>query len=327
MRGTAICVADGWAAADYIRALAEGWLSKPPDFDWRLVSSERIRLAFGDRLPASRFVAGNADLVADVRVAADRPGPKVVVVSAGGMQAELDVVSWARSLALPVFQYVDTWYGYRRRMQSDGRLVLGDRVLVIDGHAAAEAAEEGLPADILVAVGHPVWERIGPLAPSQKRRTLFVGAPVRRDYGMKLGYTEIEAWDMLKQVIDASPDLAGEICYAPHPDDASPLRIDGVQVVKYRAEMLLSVDTVAGMFSAPLVDAYLSRRRAITLQPQALGYDMCPLSRHGRIPRVTAAAELAAALRAEPPDPRNLAADLMHSGARITAEIEKALLA
>lgn len=326
-QGTAICVAHSWAAAAYLRELTEGWLKQPPRFEWRLILSDHARQVFGNSPAASRFGNSESDLVSDVRNACDEPGPKAVFVSAGGAKVELDVVASTRSTGVPVLQYIDTWYGYRRRMQKGAGLVLGDRILVIDQCAINEAVAEGLPPDILVAVGHPVWERCHSLPPIQIRRLLFIGAPVQRDYGTKLGYTEVDAWQMLKETLDASPHLADDIIYAPHPDDASPLVIDGIEVVKYQSELLSSVDTVIGMFSAPLIEAFLVGRRVITLQPHASGYDMCPLSRHNRIPRVTTCGALTAALTAMPPDPGQLSVSLTGSCARVTSEIERALAA
>lgn len=324
-RGTVICVAESWAAAAYLRALAEGWLGQSPDFEWCLLPTDRVCAAFSEMPVGTHTVNGDGDFSSRLAQACDRPGPKVLLVSASGSKTEFAVVDGARSSGLPVLQYIDTWYNYRRRLQADDRLVLGDRILVIDDCAAAEAADEGLPRSLLVAVGHPVWQRCQPLPPSPTRSLLFVGAPVQREYGMTLGYTERHAWSILKSALDAFPGLFDDISYAPHPDDADALRIDGVKVVRYRPEMLSSVDTVVGMFSAPLIDAFLARRRAVTLQPNATSYDMCPLSRHGRIPRTTTVDGLMAALRATPPSPALLAHSLTGSQRRITAEIEKAL--
>ena len=316
-------MAESWAAAAYVRALAGGWTDQPPGFEWRLVPSDQVPAA----AMGSPLAANGGDLGSRIADEFDKPGQKVLLVSASGAKAEFDVVDAARMRGIPVLQYIDTWYNYRRRVQAGNRLVLGDRILVIDDRAIAEAVYEGVPARLLVAVGQPVWQRVHRLPPAPTRSLLFVGAPVEREYGTTLGYTERECWAMLKSALDASPGAVDDVYYAPHPDDAKALTIDGVCVVRYGLELLSQVATVVGMFAAPLVDAYLSGRRAVSLQPNATGYDMCPLSRHGRIARTTTIGALIEALKSVPPEPSPLAQSLAGSQQRITAVIEKALAA
>jgi hypothetical protein len=321
-RGTAICVAESYAAAAYLRALAGAWSAVPPAFDWHFVRPERIPVTALE-LPVREGMSGA--VLSRAAAGFGAAGPKVCLCSASGLPSEFDILDAAQAAGVPVFQFVDTWYNYRRRVERNGRLVLGDRMLVIDGRAVTEAADEGIPRDRLVAVGHPVWQHVRPLPPPRARGLLFVGAPIEREYGRSLGYTERDCWNMLKAALDALPGLFDEICYAPHPDDRDALKVDGVRIVGYRPELLETVDTVAGMFSAPLIDAFLSGRRAVSVQPGAIGYDMCPLSRHGRIPRATTVDALIGALQAPPSDPAALAASFTGSDRRIAAEIEKAL--
>jgi hypothetical protein len=314
-----LCVAEQWASAAYLGALVRRWLSHPPSFDWRLAASEPLIGTLRDEPDlAARLIA--VDPTGQLGVADWRPS--ALFVSAGGLPREFAFVAVGRALGLDLVQFVDTWYGYGRRFTKDGMVSIPDRILVIDDKAVEEAAAEGVPAARMTAAGHPVWECIERLPPTASRDVLFLDAPVTRDYGDRLGYSEDDCWSMLRAAKLARPDLVGRILFAPHPDNARSDQPADVEVTRYRVDMLKSVGTVIGMFSAPLVDAFLAGRRSITLQPGATDVDMCPLSRHGRIVRRRTVDELVAALAEPPADPNALASALAGSAARVTAAIE-----
>lgn len=316
-----LCVAEQWASAAYLAALARRWLATPPAFDWRLAASEPLIGTVGhDRDRAAHLIA--VDPVAPGRLDVDGWRPTALFASAGGLPREFAFVARGRELDIDVVQFVDTWYGYRRRFTTDGVLTVPDRILVIDDKAVQEAKAEGVPAALMSAVGHPLWETIERLPPAASRDVIFLDAPVARDYDRRLGYTEDDCWDMLTAAKRARPDLIGRILFAPHPDHVRRDLPADVEVVRYHVDLLKTVGTVVGMFSAPLVDAYLAGRRSVSLQPDAADIDMCPLSRHGRIVRRRTVEELIAAFAEPPPEPGALAAALAGSGARITAAVE-----
>ena len=77
--------------------------------------------------------------------------------------------------------------------------------------------------------------------------------------------------------------------------------------------------TVLGMFSSPMIDAYLGGRTVVSVQPNLRGQDRSPLSRHGRIARVGDAEALVAALERAPGATETLAATLRGSTDRLDA--------
>src|SRR3546814_10949105 len=84
--------------------------------------------------------------------------------------------------------------------------------------------------------------------------------------------------------------------YAPHPEQHPSDHVTGAAVTRYDRSLLDDIETLVGMFSAPLVDAYLAGRRVVSLQPGAHAVDLCTLNRHGRSRRARDMDELAAAL-------------------------------
>lgn len=324
MRELLILVSESGAGA-FLRPVLRR-LQQRTDLDWVLAAAPSALAAVAGNVPPERLLRGDvdrsdADLAAALFAAAD---PRAVLASAGGWPLERAMIRLARERGRATAQFVDTWYGYRRRMMEGESPFLPDQILVIDSRARTEAAAEGLPVDRLRVCGHPLWSEIDVLPATDSRATLFIGAPVQRDYGGSLGYTEVDSWDCLLHVARRRPDLVGSLQYAPHPeqrDIAVP-----VPLAAYSTAMLAEIGQVVGMFSAPLIEAYLAGRRSISLQPHAVpAIDMAPLSRFGLSPRVTDAEQLVAALQGPIPDSSLLRADLADGTARFISAIEDLL--
>jgi len=227
-----------------------------------------------------------------------------------------------------VAQFVDTWLNYRRRFRNLADVGLPDRILVVDEAARAEAAAEGLPADRLRIVGHPAWEESPALPPAPRARVLFLGAPVARDFGRSLGYDEWDAWDVVRAAAERQPDLVARLWYGRHPEqtEVPAERLGPALLHEDSMALLKETGTVIGMFSSPMVDAYLGGRRVISVQPGGSGPDPCPLSRHGRVPRVGTVAQLIAALRSDRSAADDLRAALRGSGDRLDGFLRTELL-
>jgi len=266
-----------------------------------------------------RQSSASADIARNVR-------PECVVASAGdAYPLERAAVAWARAHGRRSIQAIDTWYNYARRFRDLAREEFPDIIGVIDERSKAEASAENLPANLLKVIGQPAWEQSGPLPRPDAKRTLFLGAPVMRDYGDELGYDEWQALDVARDVAHRRPDLMGELLFGPHPvqRDVPPARIAPARIVSDSMSALSEAEIVLGMFSSPMVDAFLGGRRVISLQPGTSARDMCPLSRHGRVPRVRNTEELEAALMHPASTSDDLRRDLARSCDRLEAAIEK----
>lgn len=277
-------------AAAYLAPVLSAWIDAPPVPDWHIAATPVAAARLTD-LPDARLLTRT--LERDDDGAPDLNGVRVLIASAGNWPAERAACRAAKAAGVAVLQFVDTWYGYARRL--DG--LFPDRLAVIDANARAEAEAEGVPETILVETGHPGLARIGRLPPTTSRKTLFLGAPVRRDYGTSLGYTEDDAWALAATVAAERPDLISDLRYAMHPQQTAPAGVPDAALTDYRSERLAEdFGQVIGMFSTPLIDAFLAGRRSISLQPNATETDMFALSRFGSMPRATDKETLIAAL-------------------------------
>jgi hypothetical protein len=309
--------------AAYLKPVVADWIENPPPFDWSIRLGEKAAHVF-------ESVAGlnghrGADL-AQTDSAPERVGD-AMLISAGGWPVEKAHVRAGRAQGAPSIQFVDTCYNYARRLCDDGVWTLPDLLLLVTERSIAEAEAEGVPTDICRAVGHPLWGQLAPLPASETGDILFVGAPVERDYGKTLGYTESDAWCILQEVLAADPGFDGRLCYARHPEQSPESLPAGIDLVGYHPDVLARFDTVVGMFSAPLVDAYLAGRRSVSLQPNGNVNDMFFLSRQGYLPRATDRDTLVAALAAPPPDPGAFAREVRGSGARLNKVLGEVLAA
>ena len=323
MPGQLDCVVVDAGPAAYLKPIVEDWLRNPPPFDWS------IRLG-GRAVNVFDAVAGldghrGADL-AQTDSAPDQVGD-AMLVSAGGWPVEKAHVRAGRAKGIPAIQFVDNCYNYARRLCSGGDWTLPDLLLLVTKRSIAEAGAEGIPAEICRAVGHPLWGELSLLPVAETRDILFVGAPVVRDYGMSLGYAERDVWRLLKSVLDEKTAFEGELHYAAHPEESPDSLPRDTELVRYDPTVLSRYDTVVGMFSAPLVDAYLAGRRSISLQPNATDTDMFFLTRQGYLSRVTDRAGLANALATPPPDPVAFAGELRDSAAQLNDVVCEALAA
>ena len=236
----------------------------------------------------------------------------VLLTSASASPIEHTVHRIARRRGARILAYIDAFTGYDERFEVDGDWLEPDAIFVVDADMKAEAGADGLPADRLIIVGQPAWEKIVPLTAAPAGSVLFAAQPARRHYGDTLPYDEHSAWRMLVEAHRLRPDVIERLVYAAHPAMQSPpsQSLDEFEVTRDPQSALEQCGTVAGMFSSLMVEALLAGRQAISLQPGLPARDMCPLSRRGCIDRVGGADELVVALQRSRRDDGSLRAAL-----------------
>lgn len=224
--------------------------------------------------------------------------PVSVLVSASSKDLERHVLHAARRARIPARLFLDTSYDYARRVGLSGG-DLPDEILVISATARDEAIEQGLPRSKLRVVGQPGWESISELPPADPGVVLFASQPVSQVAGLesRLGYTERTAMELVQRAAGKRPDLFRRLLWAPHPRESFPSALlSGVEYIRSAKEALGQAGTVIGMYSSFLTEAALAGRKVISVQPGAVGPDLCDLSRHGMIRRTRTVDALIAAM-------------------------------
>ena len=207
----------------------------------------------------------------------------------------------ARSLGILVIHVLDSWTGYRRRMEMDGLpAFIPDVYTVMDDLAFEGAVRESIDRSILVVTGQPALASLAGEYASWKKRdqrkvrerfgfdpdkamVLFVSEPVELDQGVSpkspqfRGYTEKIVLSLFCEALQPFSDRI-EIGLLPHPresvDDLLRLwneccgSLSGrlLRISKGR-EGLFPADGVAGMASVLLYEAWLLGKPVISLQP------------------------------------------------------------
>lgn len=219
----------------------------------------------------------------------------------------------AQAVGIPTIHVLDSWTGYRRRLETDGfPTFVPDVYAVMDTLAFEGAVRAGIDQATLVVTGQPAlaslseeyasWanrdrrqerERFG--LDQDKTMILFISEPVEHDQGaspespMFRGYTEKIVLRLFCEALQPFSDRV-EIGILPHPrEDADGLlrlwserrgSLDGgvIRVDKGRESLFLA-DGVAGMASILLYEAWLLDKPVISLQP---GLGLEPLRMLGK---------------------------------------------
>jgi len=296
-----LCLVHEVGAAAYLLPLWRRYLAAGGP-DWVLSATDAVRrFLTRSQLPLEAVV----DLLEPAAVSAwiARERPSMVLLSATHHPCERAAIEACRTSGIPTVGLIDTWVNYRYRFdwQADG-LCLPDHLLMPDQTAIDEAVAEGLPLEVCTAIGQPAWECVQPLPLPAGRRTMFVCQPLAERYERRLGYTEADAWALVREAAQQFPDLLGPLHYALHPVGATPEgdQLGDARLVSDGARALADVDVVLGMSSSLMVDALLAGRRVVSVQPGMLGDNLDPLSRQGHIARVESVDALQAALQVAP---------------------------
>ena len=245
-----------------------------------------------------------------------------ILCSATSSSSEWLVSEFAANNTIPIIHVVDSLYRYKSRFECNGKTVYHEKVLLIDDSSRTEAINEGLDEEKLKVVGHPGWEQQlniitkNPLQipPKNLHHTLFLGAPVNRDYGRTLGFDENDSWTLITEAQKQRPDLIEELIYCPHPQQSLKNHNFSVPIKPFTMELLENYGQIFGIFSSPLLTAHFSKRLSVSIQPGNIKTDICPFSRRGFIKKVANAGELIDVILNKNAQPDHNTADLNLKG-------------
>jgi hypothetical protein len=232
----------------------------------------------------------------------------VVFSSSVSDSIALSLAREAKEAGVPVIHVLDSWTGYRSRMEVDGLPAFTpDFYTAMDDLALSGAARDGIDSSILVKTGQPAlaflrkdyesWlkkmNRVGLDGGRAKQgqcSIVFVSEPVERDQGASSssaryrGYTEK---DVMPLFCKALQPFADRVCIEllPHPREVAEDVRDlwhshkgglkgGLSRADNGKEAVFGADGVAGMASILLYEAWLLGKPVLSLQP---GLRLAPL--------------------------------------------------
>ena len=122
--------------------------------------------------------------------------PVGLISSASSRKVEHLFGEFAFQKRIPIIHLVDAFYGFKRRFITELGAIFCTNIVVIDSIAKSEAINERLASEKLCVIGHPGWELLQNMGvqSASNRNTVFLGAPIRRDYGTSFGFDEHDVW-------------------------------------------------------------------------------------------------------------------------------------
>ena len=85
---------------------------------------------------------------------------------------------------------------------------------------------------------------------ASNRNTVFLGAPIRRDYGTSFGFDEHDVWRIVTGVKRTASELIDELVYCPHPTQTELPNLQGCKSLRYSSELLKRFGQVLEFFCA-----------------------------------------------------------------------------
>ncbi|MBV9463572.1 MAG: hypothetical protein JO317_05030 [Verrucomicrobiae bacterium] len=197
----------------------------------------------------------------------------------------------ARADGVPSFTVLDHWGNYKERyFLRRGGLALPDRLGVPDSFARRRCVEEGLPARILVTVGHPVLEQYSAVraAPaSELAQVVFLSEPISWDGELQAkvirnqDHNELTVLRSLLEAFASDADLKKRpLLIRPHPiepedrlrevvdrhaPDGLDVRIDRSGAIE---KVFAQSGAVIGMTSIALLQAWLMGYPVLSLEAE-----------------------------------------------------------
>lgn len=269
-------------SAAFCLPLWERWLSACPDVDWHIIADpQALNVMRNENLPIIQEWNQLPKTQYDV-----------VISSATNDLFECKITSWARENSVRHIQFLDAPYNIQERLKrSNPNGILPEHLFVLNETVKCAAISCGLTSDAISIIGHPVWERVSKQEYPQRQDNVFVFAsqpisiiPELDD----LGYNEHSVWNSLCALQKQNPDKIKELVYCPHPSQKIiPDHFEiGTRLMRADENPIEIGGSMIGMFTALMVDAFLSGQRVVSYQPNLRQQDRCLLTNQGYIPLV-----------------------------------------
>ena len=235
---------------------------------------------------------------------------------------EQTLVAAAKLRGIPSLSVLDFWLNYSERFSDYGTknlAYLPDRIAVMDDLARNAMLKEGFPSHLIAVTGNPYFDS---LFNQQEEFTdedkanirnnlridpdttlfLYASQPIRETFGMKYGYTEVEALQHLIQGIKTvRKGLNFQFLIKAHPRENKrelerivektgiPIAVDQDYDTR---RVLLASDVVISPFSTILIESSYLGLPSISLQPGLEGEDPLITNRLGVTTPVYCASDL-----------------------------------
>lgn len=254
----------------------------------------------------------------EIRQLLKQYNPKVLVTGTSyGDRTEQWLWKWAKKEGTYSMAILDQWLSYRIRFSDpSGRLVLLDKILVMDEFAKKEMVAEGFNERRILVTGQPHFEELKKKAAQvtefDKKKIrkdlnllegitiLFVSEPLADALHVDMGFTEHTILrELILAVQQVRPSVIVNLLVKLHPKQSisetrqtigsfpavSNIRIS-IIADQPLLPLILIADVVVGMYSMGLIEAHLLKKPITSIQIGRKGPDQFILSKRGIIEAV-----------------------------------------
>lgn len=244
--------------------------------------------------------------------------PKVLVTGTSyGDRTEQRLWKWAKKEGTYSMAILDQWLSYRIRFSDpSGRLVLPDKILVMDEFAKQEMVADGFDEQQILVIGQPHFEvltlKANQVTEAEKRKIrkdfnllegitiLFVSEPLSTALHVDMGFTEHTILrELILAVQQVRPSVIVNLLVKLHPKQSvsetrqtigsfpavSNIRVS-IIADQPLLPLILIADVVVGMYSMGLIEAHLLKKPIMSIQIGRKGPDQFILSKRGIIEAV-----------------------------------------
>ncbi|GGF91446.1 hypothetical protein [Paenibacillus abyssi] len=206
----------------------------------------------------------------------------VITGTSWGSDAEIRIIARCKKENIKTMSILDYWTNYISRFKaSNSAQVYPDYYIVMDELAKREAIQEGVPEEILYALGQPgldkfIRNRIT-AAPPAGNKILFLSQPLSYLYGDSLGYTEQQVLNDCLAIFSSHKQYDFHIKFHPKETPHIPQAYiqEAVQLDGNLNGLIPNYDYVISMNSMGLLHAALQGKCAISYQPNLAMPDVC----------------------------------------------------
>lgn len=287
-------------SANYCLPLWNRWSKASNEFDWKILTNERvIKTTKLNKFSKKLIKNYNPKESFEFNINKLNWSPEIIFSSAANKNIEFESMLYSSKKKIKGIQFFDTWYSYHGRIAKKKKNMLATKICVIDQDSLLEAIQEGVKKEKIHIIGQPALENIKPIPKNAANNIMFVNQPISKYPHLKfLNYNEKDVWNILFDSIKKIRDNYKFFYFAKHPDDENVILdqkiVDElkIKVIENGQQKLKSSNTILGMFSTIMVDAFFQRKNVVGIQPSKRKRNCCFLSRKKYIPLVSNSQEL-----------------------------------
>jgi hypothetical protein len=274
-----------YAGAQYIHPIINKWSDKKKT-KWKLLATG-TSCKYWDEVGVN-YKKIHKPNVSHVAECLDLLNPNLIITSTSvNNDFETLFILEAKKKSIPTVCFIDFWSNYLMRFKYKREIIFPDNIFAIDNRCKEEMILEGIPEKKIKVIGQPYLEKVLKNLPKMGDNLLLASQPIKKYYGKRLGYDEMDFWKICFEAIKNTG--IRNVISTHHPEEVPYRDINNLNAIFLKGKGIKNIEdshTVLSMFSMQMMVGYLWGRNVASIQPKFGTHDPSPLSRWGLVPRL-----------------------------------------